>query len=113
MVVDDVEQHAEAKTVRAVHEATEIVRPAVEVSGCEEIDAVITPPEPSSKLSHGHHLDRRDPDIDQRRQMIHGRPPRSLLCERANVKLVKHLPSEVNTLPRVVSPLEGSWIDDL
>src|SRR5215475_3275378 len=45
MVVDDIEDHAEAEAVRTIDEPTQIIGRAVQVSWREQIDAVISPAE--------------------------------------------------------------------
>src|SRR5208282_4399973 len=47
MIVDDVENDGDPKSVGAVDEAAKIHRSAVEPGWCEEVDAVISPAEPA------------------------------------------------------------------
>ena len=78
--------------VRRVDEAAEIVRRAVHVRRRKEIDAVVAPAEASVELRDRHHLDDRDPEARQLRQLARRRRPRPLARERADVHLVDDLP---------------------
>ncbi len=60
MVVDDVEDDADAEPVRRIDEAAQIVRAAVEAGRREQVDAVVAPAELARELGDRHHLDQRD-----------------------------------------------------
>ena len=57
MVVDDVEDDADAAAVRRVDEAPEVVGRAVQVRRRKQVDAVVAPAEPPLELGDRHHLD--------------------------------------------------------
>src|SRR5687767_15993601 len=84
MVVDDIEDHAEAGAVRGVDKMTEIVGSAVQMRRRPQIDAVISPAETARKLVHRHDLENRDSDVAQMLEMTLRRDPRPLLGERAD-----------------------------
>ena len=54
MVVDDVENHAQAMPMRGIDEAAEIVGRAVEPRRRKQIDAVVSPAEAALKLGDRH-----------------------------------------------------------
>ena len=56
VIVDDVKHHPQADGVGPIHERPEIVGAAVEPSGGEEVDAVITPAEIPCEIGDRHHL---------------------------------------------------------
>ena len=60
MVVDDVEDDADASRVRGVYESPESVRAAVYVRRREQVHAVVAPVAPAGELGDGHQLDRRN-----------------------------------------------------
>ena len=91
MVVDHVEDDAQAQGVGAVHEAAEVVGRAVEVRGGEEVHAVVAPAEPAGELGHGHDLQGGDAEVRQGRQLAGRRLPGPLRGEGADVHLVEHL----------------------
>ena len=75
MIVDDVENDGDAKGMRAVDEAAEIIRSAVQVRGGEEIDAVVAPAEPTGEFRHGHDFKAGDPELGKSRQFARQRLP--------------------------------------
>ena len=97
----------------AIDETAEIVGRAVQMTGRKQVDAVISPAEATGEFRDRHHLDRRDAQIRQRRQVIHGGAPRALGREGADVQLVKHLPFETNAWPRLIGPCERRRIHNL
>jgi hypothetical protein len=113
MVVDDVEDDGDTSSVRSVDEAPEVVRPSVQPGRCKQIDAVISPAEFSTEVGDGHHLDHRDPEARQLVELAHGRRPRALPRERADVHLVHDLAGRRRAAPRGIGPLECGGVDDL
>ena len=77
--------------MRAIDEAAQIVRRAVEPRRREQVDAVVAPAELAGELGDRHHLDDRDAESRERRQLLRGRRPRALRREGADVQLVDHL----------------------
>src|ERR1700745_1659932 len=65
MVVDDVENDGDPKSVGAVDEAAKIHRSAVEPGWCEEVDAVISPAEPAREFRHGHNFEGGDTEFGE------------------------------------------------
>ena len=63
--------------VRGIDEPAEIVGLAVEMRRREEIDAVVAPAESSLELGDGHHLEQRDADARELRQLARRRGPRA------------------------------------
>src|SRR5581483_6451756 len=53
-----------------------------------EIDAVVAPAEAAGKFVNGHHLERVDADLRERRQMLRCRAPRSFARESPDVHFV-------------------------
>ena len=50
MIVDDIEDDGDAEGMSAVDEAAEIIRPAVKPGWGEEVDAVVSPTEPTRRI---------------------------------------------------------------
>ena len=63
VVVDHVQDHADADGVRGGHETAEIVRPTVKAVRRPEIDAIVTPAEPTRGVRQRHELDERDAQL--------------------------------------------------
>src|SRR5262245_61255179 len=57
VIVDDVENDAEADRMGAIDEASEIIGSAVEARRREQINAVVTPAEFPGEVGHRHDLD--------------------------------------------------------
>ena len=112
MVVDDVEDDADAERVRAIHETPQIVGPAVQPRRRKQIDAVVAPPESALELGDGHHLDDRDAAVRELRQLRFRGRPRAFTRERAHVELVNHLALKRHARPRHVGPFERARVDD-
>ena len=112
MVVDDVENHGEAQTVRRIDEPAEIVGTPVQTRRREQIDAVVAPAEATFKFGNGHDLDHRDADSCQLLELARGRRPRAKPRERPHVQLVRDLSSQRRTGPVVVGPPKRERIDD-
>src|SRR5262245_19005956 len=113
VVVDDVEDDAQARGVRSIHEPAQVVRRTVEARRREQADAVVSPAESPGKVRDGHHLQHGDPEIGQRGQVLLRGGPRPLAREGADVQLVEHLPLEGDAAPAAVRPRELPGIDDL
>ena len=113
VVVDDVEDDADAERVGAIDEPLQIVGPAVQARGRKQIDAVIAPPEAALELRDRHQLDDRDSRMRELGQLGFGRRKRALARERADMQLVDHLAFERHAAPRIVGPFECPRIDDL
>ena len=79
VVVDDVEDDAEARGVGGVDEARQAVRAAVGRVGGGEVDAVVAPAVVAGELGDRHELDVGDAELGQRRQP---RPRRPRRCPR-------------------------------
>ena len=64
VVVDHIEDHAQAERVRAIDEvrASRPARRRARV-GANEIDAVVAPAEAPGEIRHRHHLEQRDAEI--------------------------------------------------
>ncbi len=56
VVVDDIQDHAEAERMRAIDKTAKIVGSAVEMRGREQLDAVVAPTEAAREFGHGHHF---------------------------------------------------------
>ena len=113
VVVHDVEDHSDAERVRAIHEAAQIVGPAVQPRRREHVDAVVTPAEPAGEVGDRHHFDDGNAGMRQLRQLALRGRPRPFACEGADVQLVDHLARQRHAAPAHVGPFEGARIDDL
>src|ERR1051326_7564237 len=103
VVVDDVEEHAEAESVRGVDEGAEIVGRAVEPRRRPEVDAVVAPTEAAGEVVDGHDFEQRHAGVFQQRQFLDGRAECALSSERADVHFVDDGIAYVDTLvpPRI------------
>src|SRR5688572_16538803 len=112
MVVDDIENDAEAERMRTVDEPAHVVRSAVEAGRGEPIDAVISPAEPSREFGEGHDLDDRHAECREGRQLSESGGPGALSGEGSDVQFVENLANAVDPAPRRVGPLEKSRVHD-
>jgi hypothetical protein len=92
VVVDHIENDADAEGVCPVVERTKVGRRAVQSRRGVEVDAVISPAEPPGEVRHRHHLDHGDAKPRQLLQLAGGGAPCAFSRERADVHLVDHLP---------------------
>ena len=67
--------------MRAIDEASTIVRRAIEARGSKQVHAIIAPAEATREVGDGHDLDHGDPDLRQFRQFAAGSLPRPPGCE--------------------------------
>ena len=65
MVVDDVENDAEAERMGPIDKTAEVVGSAIEPGRREEIDAVVTPTEAARKVGDRHDLEHGNPQLGQ------------------------------------------------
>src|SRR5271163_42728 len=112
MVVDDIEDDRDAESMSAVDEMAEIIRPAVEPGGREEVDAVVSPTEPARKLRHGHNFEAGYAELGESRQLVRGGFPTSPRGESADMHLVDDELFAWDATPCVVGPGESLGIDD-
>ncbi len=110
MVVDDVEDHEQARRVGGVDEAGEALRAAVARLRRRDVDAVVAPPPASGELADGHELDRRDAELAQLGEVLDRRVEGPLLRERADVELVEDEVLEAHVRPRR-GPREGPRVE--
>ena len=113
MVVDDVQDDAEAAGVRGVHQATQRLRAAVDAAGREEIDAVVAPVALARELGHRHQLQRRHAQRAQRIEPFDQRVERAFRRVGADVALVDDQRLRIEAAPASVAPAERGRIDDL
>ena len=78
MVVDDIENHAQAMLMRRIDEAAKIVGRAVEPRRREQIDAVVAPAEAALKLRDRHDFQHRHARLGEPRQLLRWRRPKFL-----------------------------------
>ena len=99
VVVDDVEEHAEAARVRRVDERLELVGRAVRALRRERQHAVVAPVARAGRLRERHQLDRGDAERGELVEPLRGRGVGALRRERADVQLVEH-----DLVPRPPAP---------
>ncbi len=112
MVVDHVEDDADAEFMRAIHEAPEFIGPSIQPGRRIEIDAVVPPPEPANKVSDRHHLDKGDAQIRERFDLPFGSGPCAFGRERTDVHLVQHVSGQADSSPMLIRPVESCGVDD-
>ena len=113
VVVNHVENDAQAGGVSLIDEAAEVVGPAVKPGRREQVDAVVTPAETAGEVGHRHHFQHRHAEVGQFLQFTGGRFVSPLLRERADVHLIDHLTLQAGAAPVLVGPGERRRIDDL
>ena len=113
MVVNHVQNDADAHSVGAIDEATEIIRRAVQPGRREQIDTVIAPAKAAGELGDGHDFEHGDAERRQFLQFTLGGLPGPLTRKRANMQLIKNLSLAVDALPVCVRPAEAGRIDRL
>ena len=113
VVVNHVQQHAQAVVVSLVDEEAEIIGRAVEPGRGKQIDAVVAPAEGAGKLGYGHDFDERNAQGGQLRQVTCRGPQCALRREGANVQFVDYLSGERHAGPIAVAPGVGPGVDDL
>ena len=113
VVVDHVQNHADADGVRGGDEAAKVVRATVEAVGGPQVDAVVSPAETARGVGDRHELDERDAQLAQRLQPFGRRRVRPLGGEGPDVQLVDDLAARRDAAPVVVGPLERARLDHL
>ena len=69
MIVDHVQDHAQAERMRSIHEAAKVVGRSIDMRGREPLHAVVTPAEAAGKFGHRHHFQNGDAGFGQMRQL--------------------------------------------
>ena len=113
MVVHDVENHTEARGMRAIHERTQIVARSVIVIGREPVHAVVAPAESAGELRDRHNLNYGHAQRDEILDALGRRGVGALGCERSDVELIEDLPLGLYARPRGVRPAKHRRVDDL
>ena len=113
VVVDEIENDADAGLVGAIDKLAEIIGRSVVMEGSEEIDAVISPAERAGEFVDGHDFETGDAEVSKFGKLFCGGVPGSFRGEGADVHFVKHLAVGGNAGPGVVGPVEGGGVDDL
>jgi hypothetical protein len=88
VVVDDVQDDAQAVLVGSVDQTPETLRAAVHVGRSEQVHAVVAPVARAGKLSDGERLDGRDPQTHEAWQRGDEAVERALGCNGADVALI-------------------------
>ena len=78
MIVDHVQDHAQAERVRSIDEAPKVVGRSIDMRGREPLDAIVAPAEPAGKFGDRHHFQNRDAGFGQMRQLGQGAATRCL-----------------------------------
>ncbi len=112
VVVDDVEEHAEATVVRGVDEPAQPVGPAVGVLHRVGQHPVVAPVPPAGELPHRHQLERGDAEVAEVVEPVDDRVEGAGGRERADVQLVDHLLVQRPEAPAVVAPREAARVVD-
>ena len=109
VVVDDVQEDAEARSVGRVHEAGELLRAAVRLVRRGRVEAVVAPAAPPGERRDGHQLDRGHPEVAQPGEPRDHAGERALRREGADVQLVDD--ELVQPQPGTGRDLEAGGID--
>jgi hypothetical protein len=113
VVVDDVDEHAEAPGVARVDQGLQPVGPAVGVVRRPQVDPVVAPAPAAGELDDRHELDGVDAQLDQVVEVVDGTGEGPGGREGADVQLVEHRVLERAPPPRRVGPGERRGVDEL
>ncbi|CAM4231952.1 hypothetical protein DEMA109039_12130 [Deinococcus marmoris] len=107
MVVHHVQQHAQTQPVRGVDEGHQLLGPSVGRVRRVHCHAVVAPAALAVVSGQRHHLNGRDAQLLQVRQLFLRGPVCSFGCKGADVQLIEHALVQRNTVPVGVLPLIG------
>jgi len=102
VIVDDVEQHAQAACVRCIDEGLQLVGRPVCVLRCEQKHAVVSPVARAGRLGERHEFDRGDTECRQFVEPARRGSVGSLGRERTQVEFVQD-----DLVPRPAGPVHG------
>ncbi len=112
MVEDHIEKNRQAVTMGFVHQAPEIIGPAVTAGRGEQIHAVITPIALAGKIGKRHQLDRGHTELREFFQMIDHGGKRTGRSKCANMQLINHQLLQADSPPVGIRPGEAICIHD-
>src|SRR5262245_35121049 len=112
MIVNDVQNDAQAESMRKIDKGAKIIGAAVESGRSEKIDTVIAPSEAAIEIVNRHDFQDGYSQTLQFRELLACRRPGAFGCERADMHFVNHLSFYRQSIPLEVMPEELSGIDD-
>ncbi len=113
MIVDHVEDDPHSDGVGSIDKAPKIVRRSVKAGRRKKVNAVVSPAEAAGEVSDRHYFEHSNSECRELRQLAHGRCPRALSGERADVHLVNDLSISPDAGPFGIAPAEVVRVDHL
>ena len=110
MIVNNIQNNAETKSVRRIDESLHPVGAAVRMMRRVEIDAVVSPSARLLRIRHRHQFDMGEPRSCNT-QALGGGVKRTRGCERSDVQFVDEPDDNGACAPARVTPLERRMID--
>ena len=107
MIVDDIKDDGDPEGMSAVYKAAKVLGLAVQAGRREEVDAVVSPAEPTCELRHRHNFKAGDTEFCESRQLTRSRLPAPLRSERADMHLVDDELLTCDPAPSDVGPSES------
>ncbi len=105
MVVNDIEQDADAARMCRIDEPPQVVGATVQMRWRKEVDTVVTPSKATFELRNGHQFDHRDTHTRELVELTLRTGPGPFTRERARVQLVDHLSFERHARPARIAPI--------
>src|SRR5258708_21162041 len=107
MVVDDIENQFETAGMREIGKVAQVVRLPIKRRGSKKTDSIVTPAVAAWEIGDRHHLNGRDAEVRQRRQLLRCGTPCPFAGECAYVQFVDHALLASPALPISIVPLKG------
>ena len=111
VVVNDVEQDADAHGVRLVHKPAKVVWPAIQPRRSKQVHPVVAPAKRADKFIHRHHFQQGNTEVGQFIQPARRRIPGPFGRKCADVQFIEDSRCEWKALPMTVGPPERGVID--
>src|SRR5512147_3209330 len=113
MVVDHIENDAQAGRMRTVHKLPEVVGFSVEPGRSVEVYPVVTPAEAAGEFRNRHDLKKGNAHFRQVGKIGQSASPCPFFCECPDMHLIYDLSRQCDAAPFRVRPFETSGMDDL
>src|SRR2546423_2036890 len=104
VVVDDIQRHGQALTVRGVHEGLQLARRTITIVNGARINAVVSPVSLSGKLRNRHQFNGVNPQISKLVEAANCSRQRALRSKGPDMKLIKNQFLERQALPQSIGP---------
>ena len=113
MIVDDIQNDAQADPVGLVNETPNVIGSAVQPRGSEKIDPIVAPTETPRKIGDRHDFQHRNAGSGELGQLFTCRCPSPFRSKRTNVHFIDDLTFPMNAAPSLIGPRKLARIDNL